>query len=594
MNGAFITRRHPSTMARAMVGAQPSGWQPWQPLVSVRATQTLAQGLGTRFHQVMSPRGAARTVAWRAAAVICAGLDVAKAAWLARDDEFWLGPRLALDAADLALWCLAAGDDPDSTEDAVVPGATLAVEAGARLGLGGLVVPLAHAAVAGAVRARRGHRLRLDQLSWQVLGVVSGMAFSRSTERRRRQLALAHQAELAARAQRAELEGLHELIVAHEGPLDLLQRATTLIDLASNEALSKKRSDLAGSVKQATAGAMRAQAVYLGDALAAWQARHNSRPELGQVVAFDLEAGAGTVVLSATQAAALYAWLDARQPSGALAVRLADPEEARRPFERRLLLVGSETARLEADQPGAPLRLDALPAAFLLNLGWLAAPTGAHREAVPWSATSIPMALGAAATLWSARRSATTPGTSPPGALAASFATTLAYAGLATPAMRYPHTHAGVSRYPWVMPLQGYELVRGLVSDQLGSAGRAAALAGTAAITAAGWRATPRPRSVRALVAELGWPAGFAVLARHIRRAAASSGKQLAGETADADREILEGARQRGQKRAQAIIAELLSTAHDRLAEAAGRIDPAVASEAARRLAEVKRLVSPP
>lgn len=575
----------------AMVRAQSSEWHPWQPLVSVRMTQTLAQGLGARFHQVVSPRGAARTAGWRAAAVVWAGVDVAKASWLTRTDKFRLVSRLALDAADLAFWCLAARDDSDSSEDAVVPGATLAVEAGARLGLGGLVVPALNAAVAGTVRTIRGHRLRLDQLGWQVLGVIAGMAFSRSAEYRRRTVLAAHDAELAARAHRAEIEGLHEVLIAHEGPLDLLQRATALIDFGGI-ATPKMRTDLSGSVKSAIAEAMRGHATYLGDALAAWQAHHNSRPELGQVVALDLETGAGTVVLSSVQASSLFAWLEARQPSGTLEVRLGEPEVARRPFERRVLVVGTDELRLEADQPAGQFRLDALPAAFLLNIGWLAAPTGTHREAVRWSATLVPVALGVSATLWSARNSASAAGTSSVGALTASFLTTLIYTVIATPSMRHSHTPDGVSRYPWVMPLQGYELVRGLISDQLGLLGRSVGLAGTAVIIATGWYVTPSPRSPRALVGELGWPVGYAVFARRLRRAAAASGELLTAEVAACDFEVLAQARERGRARAHDVITEALLTARSRLAEAVGTIEPALAIEATRRLADVERLIT--
>jgi hypothetical protein len=141
-----------------MVKPQTAG-APWQAIVDSRAVLTAVQGLGSRFHQVVSPRAAAQTTGWRLAAALGATVDVAKAHVLARDDRFRLGSRLLLDAADLALWCVAAGDDTDTSEDAVIPGAALATEAGARLGPIGLAVPVANAAVAAAVRRARGHRL---------------------------------------------------------------------------------------------------------------------------------------------------------------------------------------------------------------------------------------------------------------------------------------------------------------------------------------------------------------------------------------------------------------------------------------------------
>jgi hypothetical protein len=73
---------------------------PWQAMVESRAVLTAVQGLGSRFHQVGSPRGAAQSTGWRLAAAIGATIDVAKARALAHDDRFRLGPRLLLDAAD--------------------------------------------------------------------------------------------------------------------------------------------------------------------------------------------------------------------------------------------------------------------------------------------------------------------------------------------------------------------------------------------------------------------------------------------------------------------------------------------------------------
>lgn len=221
--GRFIGQGSATTPNGAMVKPQTAG-APWQAIVDSRAVLTAVQGLGSRFHQVVSPRAAAQTTGWRLAAALGATVDVAKAHVLARDDRFRLGSRLLLDAADLALWCVAAGDDTDTSEDAVIPGAALATEAGARLGPIGLAVPVANAAVAAAVRRARGHRLRLEQFSWQLMGTGGGWAVQVLAERRRRRLDAKHQADLAARAQQAELAGLHDVIAEHEGPIDILQR----------------------------------------------------------------------------------------------------------------------------------------------------------------------------------------------------------------------------------------------------------------------------------------------------------------------------------------------------------------------------------
>ena len=132
----------------------PRGWRTRQhgrsaygAVVRARSTLTLIEGLGSRIHQTVSPRGAARTRPWKLAAGAAAALDIAKARRLARDDRFALAPRVVLDAADLALWCGAARDDTDTSEDAVIPGSR------AR-GRGG------RAARAGRVRRPGGQRRR--------------------------------------------------------------------------------------------------------------------------------------------------------------------------------------------------------------------------------------------------------------------------------------------------------------------------------------------------------------------------------------------------------------------------------------------------
>ncbi|HEV2369371.1 MAG TPA: hypothetical protein VGR90_05815, partial [Acidimicrobiales bacterium] len=469
---------------------QERGWDPWQPMFAARAVLTVAEGIGSRFHQVVSPRGAARTWPWRAAAGAGAVVDLAKAVWFGGDKRLRLPTRLALDAADLALWCLAAEDDADTSEDAVIPGVALAAGAGARLGPGGLVVPAVNAAVAAAVRSRRGHQLRLEQFSWQVMGVVGGWCVRMLAARRRDRLERQQDLENEARTQRAELAGFHDLIVEHEGAVDLLQRANALIELS---APGGRRLSFEGTVKAAAAEAARGQATYLADALAAWERRHNLRRELAGVVLLQLAEGAGTQLLSHAQVTALHGALDALPLGGTVAVDVvrAQPEDP--PFMERRLTVGQWPVRLPGE--GAPRRwvFDATPVAFLLDLGWLSQPTGAQREAVPWKATIGPLAATVGAALWSARREDANRSIPPLASVAASGAITLVYTAAATRTMRNPHTDDGVSRFPWVMALQGYELVRGINTEEAPPAARALGWAAMAAIVATGWRLSPPP-----------------------------------------------------------------------------------------------------
>ncbi len=275
--------------------------------VDARAATHLIWHLGSRIHQVLSTRGAARSPAWRAAAVAGAVVDAVGASFLVESDAFHLLPRLAADAADLAVWCMAAGDDPDSTSDAVIPGVALAAEAGARLGFGGLVVPATQAVVAWAVRRARGHDPRVWQLGWQVMGVAGGAGLSVSAFRRREAVRAEHEHDLEARVQAAELAGAHQLATWADPVADLLLRARALVDLGG---ATPRPTGLVGAWKAALAEATRARSAFLGDTLATWQAVHNLHPDLRTAVRLELEPGAGTVLLSSAQADELRVLLD--------------------------------------------------------------------------------------------------------------------------------------------------------------------------------------------------------------------------------------------------------------------------------------------
>ncbi|MGH9073696.1 MAG: hypothetical protein ACRDZQ_06205 [Acidimicrobiales bacterium] len=564
-------------------------WSPWDPVADARVILTLADGLGSRFHQLLSPRGAARTPGWRAVAGISAATDLAKSVWLARHRRFALGIRMVLDAADLALWCLAAADDADTSEDAVIPGVALAVEAGARLGLGGVVVPAGNAAVAIAVRAARGHRLRLEQFSWQIMGTGGGWGLRVLARRRKSRLDEAHAKELEARSQHAELAGLHNLVVEHEGAVDVLQRACALVELSVPGSL---RRNFAGTVKAAVAEAARDRASYLGDVLVSWQARHNQRPELVGLVSFELEPGAGTVLLSGSQARLLARELDQVGPVGAVPVGIAGPQASARPFPSRSIWLGDRVVELPAEGSSTRWVFDATPMAFLMDIGWLAQPMGSQREAVPLWATAGPILGALVASLWSARRVEHMQDMSPRAALGVAGVVTLAYTAAAIRTMRNPHTTSGISRFPWIMALQGYELVRSISSNKLTRTDRAAGLAGTAAILATGWRLSPAPRSARALVAELGWVVSFGAYARRLRRSYDEAGQSLAAQAASDDFSVLAEAYQKGWARGREIVVEALATARADLDASWSQLDAEIREEARSRLEQVSVMVS--
>lgn len=575
-------------MEQMTASVQERSWQPWDAVVESRAVLTAAQSLGARFHQALSPRGAARTPGWKALAGGQAALDLARARWLAGHRRFMAGPRWLADAADLALWCWAARDDPDTSEDAVIPGVALAAEATARLGAPGLIVPLANATVMTAVRRRRGHRLRLEQISWQLMGSLGGWCIRALGERRQRRSKAHRDVERSARQRRAELTGFHDLIVEHEGAVDLLQRATTLIDLGSPAPVRQPSGrGLTGAIKASAAEVARGEATYLAEALAAWQSRHNQRPDLAGVAYLDLGPGSGLELLSPRQVELLHQRLDELDPSGRVAVSVTRAGRPGRPFGSCHLEIGGHPLDLPAESPGRRWVLDVTPVAFLMDLGWLAQPTGSHRESVPWSVTGPPMVAALAAAVYSARREEANVTISPLTSMAVSGFLTLGYTVGASRWMRNPHTADGVSRYPWVMALQGYELVRGVSAERSSPAVRLAGRLGTGAIIVTGWRLSPRPRSARALVAELGWVVGFDAYTSRLRRAMVEAEEHLNAEAAASWQDEEAAGYARGRARARALVASALAGAREQLAVRGADLAPDVRAEAERRLEEV-------
>ena len=568
---------------------------PYSAVVRTRPTLTLVEGLGSRLHQTLSPRGAARSGGWRVIAAASAVVDIGKARWLARDERFAFGARLALDAADLAVWCVAARDDTDTSEDAVIPGVALAAEAGSRLGPAGFVVPVATACVAAAVRRRRGHRLRLEQFTWQVMGVAGGWMLTEFARRRRVALEREHDRDLRAMVQGAQLAGLHDVVMTNEGAIDVLQRATALVDLTGP---AGRRRDFAGAFKADIADAVRAHATYLRDALLVWQTRHNLQPDLRRAARIDLAPDDGTILLMVEQVQRLHAALDAMDVSGVVEVAPVDRAESARPYGDRDLRVNGTVLRLPSSVAERMWRFDAIPTAFLMNIGWLLQPTGKHREAVPWSATALPLAMSVGATVWSARRADRDGVASPRVALGVSLVSTVAYTVASSRTMRNPHAPTGdssgaapvASRFPWTLALQGYELVRSIVAVDLDASERFWAGAATAGIVGTGWFLSPPPRSARSLAAELQWVAGTVVGARSLRDAIRDQADALAESVGVDDERLTREAYRRGRVRAHETIARAVAEAASAL-EAAEHLDAPLRAEAERRLAAARSLI---
>ena len=549
-----------------------------------RTRLILGQRLGSRANQILSPRAAARTPAWRAIAAASAVGDLALARWLGDNDRFAFGPRMAMDALDIALWTAAAPDEFEAQQGAAIPGIPLAVEAGVRLGLLGLVVPSVNALVAVSVAKAQGKRARPRQLLWQAAGVVGGVGLAAYGRQRRRQEIARHRRELEPLLEAAELAGMSEMSVGGDPVLDTVQRATTLTHL-----LTGGRTELGGAAaawKLDLADRVRERHVYTGDLLLRWQSAHNVDPDLQRTVVFTVDPDVSTTVLDPTLATTLWDELDRLDLTGTVIIGPSPaPIDPRREVGLRIEALGCAPLDvvLRSESPVPGLAFDPLPGAFLWSALWLCVPLSRSREAVRWW-SALPLAASATAAAVITHRAGVKAG---PGsnehaarAVGASFLLTATATAMQTRAMRSPHAGDGSQRVPFGMALQGFELVGACAGDRVPPASLAA---GGAAVVALSWVLTPSPKRVRTHLAEVVWPVATALSASSWPLSINEDSNRLALEVRADDEAKIEAAFERGRQQVVTLLEGCIAEAEDDVRAAQG-LDTRELAELRRRL----------
>ncbi len=183
-------------------------------------------------------------------------------------------------------------------------------------------------------------------------------------------------------------------------------------------------------------------------------------PICARVVQFDIEPGAGTVLLTLSQADDLRTALDNLDLRGTVAVSLVDALEARRADGRRDLIVAGHVVSLGRPLEALSVIYDAIPTAFVMSTLWFLPQLSDTREGVPVSATLLPVVLTTGGgVVVGGQGQPGGPGTSPP-----LGARVRAGHGDLHADQRHQGTHpafAGrrVLWFPWMLALQGYELV---------------------------------------------------------------------------------------------------------------------------------------
>jgi hypothetical protein len=198
---------------------------PGQSLLSERDRFHLAYRLAGRSFQLLIARSSARPQRRMAAAATCAIGDIVGAIALRRSGRFALGPRMAVDALDSAVW----SQGTTGLELATMSGVPLAIEAGLRIGAAGLVVPAINATVTGCIRRMRGRPVSSASFRYQVMAVALGAGIASYEANRRRVVLARHEQGLEARSDAAHLAGQNDIATGADTVVDLLSRTTPLL-----------------------------------------------------------------------------------------------------------------------------------------------------------------------------------------------------------------------------------------------------------------------------------------------------------------------------------------------------------------------------
>jgi hypothetical protein len=482
-----------------------------------RVALHLGTHVATRLWTVLSPMGVAQRHRLRALAAVCLAMDVAEARWLTRSEAPAAVPRTALAALDSAVWAAVEDADTSAYTAAMLPGVSLAVEAGYRGGPAAVLVPLVTWSAATAARLVVGKSAQPTELAWQALGVLGGVLL-RAYERQQVRAGLdledrRHQATLAALAREAEADVYDRSPVAdtlHSASNVLVRllppdAPAELADLRREQAVKAQRTGLPAVPT----------ARYLYEVLqeaCLWEVRRTA--DVGEWSLVEAVPQSRLHLLTAAQAQWLLAWLRDNRQRGRSTVTVPGQPLAVRAHSGLLVQVGDRSVLVPVDAT-TTLVLDVVPVGLALGALMTATMALENQADIP-AAVCFP---AAAVGLLAARRAhralllGDASGTSR--AVVVSTLMPLMMSSVGQHTMRRTH-NAGVSRFA-SSAIAGYWLSVGYAWRDLSPSARGTATVGSVVSIATSWVLAAHPRSVRHLLAELTWPLTNAVVASRLR-----------------------------------------------------------------------------
>ncbi len=550
-----------------------------------RARFHLAYRLVVRLLQFAAADGGARTGAWQLTLMAFLVLDVCLWMALRNPSRFLLKTRLTLDSVDVAIWSLAPypGDTPYYL--AVLVGFPLALEAGLRRGLFGLVVPAVTMASTLMVRSILGRPAGAQFFAWQLVAVGCGLLLRHYIARLQEQAEQEWSRRRSAEHRRAFLAGQNSVAMGASSAVDAIE---SVLPLLGRPEPGSVMWDVANSWKSALYQSTVGHAAYLGQVLAEWAADHNRHPDLTSRVELHAREGIGTTLLTNEQEPALRELLSLLGLRGAVGVELKDPMIADRPPGGPLrLTVGSHLVEVPADPNRAPRPVDPGPAAFVLGSILMLS------DVVTYPLAFLPVAplfclslVGA----WWAHLSLVHQGRAAwPRIMRAAAGIALAYTCCATLALLRPWNVAGLENYPVVAGLDILAILGAMYWAGLRSTTRWLVVGGAFMVMASSWLLHPVGHHPERVLLQSLQPMSLLVSALPLPREldSATSRYRRGLITEDCAAEAAEF--RRGQATVVDLVRRAREEAYGRLESVRGSLLPQQAENVRQRLEEVDR-----
>ena len=342
-------------------------------MLEIRSTLHLAVRLTMRSIMVIDHAGAASegTGLWRVALPFFIVLDVVVWLVLRRSDRFGLSWRLPLDASDATFWAMSPEPAMGSADTALFLVIPLAVEAGVRMGLRGMVVPAAVLVSTTAGVGVVGKPVQVMGVVWLGVAVAVGMAFFNYCTHLHERAESERQRAVGAARRRAFLAGQNHVAMGASSAVDVIEGLVPVIGRPQpGSALWQLAEGWKGELSASTTQ----EAKYLQVALLEWARAHNAHPDLSGLVELHIDEGHGTTLLSAGQVEPLRRTLEGLALRNTVTVRVLASTE-RLPGEELALDVNGTKVVIPADGRTTPPPLDlaAVPYFYVASLvtSWL-------------------------------------------------------------------------------------------------------------------------------------------------------------------------------------------------------------------------------